>query len=175
MQRGPVTGFLSNGITNSVIGFFDEHNPGVFKFEQPITILTIHIYIEGPKGFEPDLYGSGPKLKHGLNLVVRGADGTLREDLFYGSTVRCNQDWFDICDNPDIRWFEFNCGREVLVCCRRFRPSPLELQPGDSLELVVRDNISRLGRHEFMIDGYYGQLTPKEFPKRCKPNRYLSN
>jgi hypothetical protein len=110
------------------------------------------IYIKDFGKFDADLYGNGAILTNGILITIERADGS-SVDLVDGEPVKTNAHWAALCH--DLVFHDTGTGDVVATARWTFARAggPLVLEAGDSIEVVIQDNLTVLTGHRFQIQG----------------------
>lgn len=147
---------------------------GVFLFETPneeidenIAVIShMVITISDMPTFQATRYGAiVGGLTNGLSIVILDRNGNVKFDLFNGETVKSNEDWASVAFDANLE--SWGGGAEFLVVRYSFLQSgsPLVLDPGESIVLILQDDLSELTRHTFFVQGYYPHRCPQYLQK----------
>lgn len=123
------------------------------------TELLLHralICIYDEKGMEDEEYGSlGASLSAGLELKVLSSDGTTVLADLTVKPIKSNIDWQQVCYDVEISNFT-NTTNAAIKGRWTFNKggNPIYLQPGQKLNMAVKDNLSALIRHSILIQGH---------------------
>ena len=116
-----------------------------------VTINRLIIYIEDTGNFSADGYGALSGLTNGIQVRVEHAGETIL--LTNNKPVKTNLHWGQMC--YDTSYISFGSGDNGLTVRWTFGNSgkPIKLYPGESLIVLVRDNLSGLVDHTFFAQG----------------------
>ena len=123
------------------------------------TELLLHralICIADEKGMEDTEYGSlGSSLSAGIELKVLSSDGTTVLADLTAKPIKTNLDWQQVCYDVEISNFT-NTTNAAIKARWTFSKggNPIYLQPGQKLNVAVKDNLSNLIRQSILIQGH---------------------
>jgi hypothetical protein len=120
-------------------------------------IHRVLYYIEDDAiGIDLSTYGGITALTTGVLVRVTRKDGTVF-DLTDGVPIKTNGDIARICYDLDISTFPANNNYVIGRWTFAKSGAPIVLNFGDRLEFVMRDNLTTLVAHYFMVQGYIEQ------------------
>jgi len=161
-QNRPYFQFLStdgtpSGTTNAIGNYADTDTP---FFVTPQTVYQryvlnrVMIYIEDDAvSINLSTYGGATALTDGIVPRVVYRDGSIY-DLSCSLFPKSNSDWARIC--YDVNISTFPAGNNYVNARWTWGRSghPLVLNYGDRVEFVMRDDLSDLLIHSFLVHGY---------------------
>jgi hypothetical protein len=162
-RKRPLFRFLDTlgnglGIKDAVGNYASADTAFFIETTDPHERYIIHrimTYIEDAGG-SPNLslYGGRPALTDGILLRVVHRDDNVPHDLSDGLPITRNSDWARICF--DVTIATFPAGNNYVHARWTFALSgwPIVLNPFDRLEFVMRDNMTNLAVHSFLVQGY---------------------
>ena len=100
-------------------------------------------------------YGNlGAALTTGIEVKVIKRDGTtVRDDLLDGLPIKTNGEWARVC--YDVNRLDWGAGEDLFCVRWTFEKGgkPLSLEPGQSLRMIVNDDLSLLTNHFAIVQG----------------------
>ena len=113
------------------------------------------IEIEDTKGMEPEEYGHlGAALSAGYMVKVLDADLNEVLDLTDGMPIRTNVDVGTVCYDVDLKAWTNTTNETALARLTFFQTgSRLWLKPGHRLNIGLRDDLTGLIDHKFIVQG----------------------
>lgn len=150
---------LGNGLgdKDAIGNYASTDTPFFIETTDPSRRYIIHrvmTYIEDAGGAPNlSLYGGIAALTDGLLLRIVHRDGSVY-DLSDGLPITNNSAWARIC--YDVTIATFPAGNNYVHARWTFALSgwPIVLNPFDRLEFVMRDNLTSLVEHSFLVQGY---------------------
>ena len=146
------------GAKNAIGNYSDATGSGVENFfYESKGYCHIHrmiVAIEDNTNMWASRYGGGPTLTNGILVKVIDADGlTEIKDLTNFVPIKTNARWGALCYDVDLK--TWGTGNELLLARWSFdrAGSPIRLEPGMSLRVILNDDFSILNDHRFMVQG----------------------
>ena len=143
-----------SGTTNAVGNYSGGEE--VFFIAPAITenfeVSRMIVSAEDTTGFQAQEYGNlGSALGTGIVVRVSDADGV--KFILTEEPVTTNANWGTYCFDADVK--SWGSGNELLLARWTFALSgtPVRLNPGDKLEVVLNDDFSGLISHRFLTQG----------------------
>lgn len=152
--------FLKNGGSSSMA--VDGTTPVTFSLTasgRTMVVVRMIVHIEDTGTFADTSYGAvaGP-LTNGILLRVNTANESANVDLLDGSKITSTFEWSRYCYDTVV--ITPGAGAKTAVVRWTFGKyagpyGGLVLEPGESLECVIQDNLSDLTEHMILCEGYY--------------------
>ena len=122
------------------------------------TLTRMIVSIQDTGSFDAEKYGNNVTLTNGITVkVIDSVAGTVI-DLLGGQTVKSNVGWAAYCYDAEVK--SWGSGDEFLVARWTFEKSGVDvvLTENDSLEVGFNDNLTTLGAHRFLVQGFSEDL-----------------
>lgn len=146
------------GVKSAVGDYSDGTGSGVENFYYQATgyvdIYRMIVSIEDGTAMWANRYGGEAALAVGIFVKIIDSDGlTVLKDLTDNIAIKANAQWGQLCYDVDVK--AWGTGNELLVSRWTFSAagSPIRLNPGQSLRVVLNDDFTGLVDHKFMIQG----------------------
>lgn len=169
----PVWDVVRKGVKNSLYQVLDSNGdgtgntngvgdystvPGIFYIQPPegvryqINRMIVHAETKG--GIDAGFYGNGIKLDSGI--IVRTLQNNRYTNLTANHPVKNTGQWGMFC--YDVNILDKGKGNNHMLVrwtfARAGYPIPLVGDTEDRLEVVLRDDFSKLEGHHFVVEGY---------------------
>jgi hypothetical protein len=124
-----------------------------FAPTRPCVISRMLIYIEDNASVVAGNYGGLSALSTGVSVTQVSGSETL--NLHGQVTIKTNADWARLC--YDVDYTGFGAGNQYVHVRWTFAKSgiPVEMESGDTLNMVISDDLTNLVSHYAMVQGYY--------------------
>lgn len=161
-QHKPIFRFLDTsgnglGVKNAIGNYSLPGTPFFIETTDPKERYILHrvmCYIEDAEtSINLSTYGGATALTNGIVIRKVMRDGTTY-DLTDALPIKSNSDWARICYDVDISTFPAGNNYVHARWTFALSGSPLVLNPFDRLEFVMRDNLTSLVQHSFLVQGY---------------------
>ena len=140
---GDTTGAIDMSVDGSV-------TPVEFKLKCPagfnVHLEAVSVLIQDEGQLPLGEYGNELALTNGIQILVRNADGSVRNDVTDQLAIKSNADWLAYAFK--ITSLDFFDGQSVLAVTSNLNEGgrPLRLSEGQEYVFVVRDNLVGLTR-----------------------------
>jgi hypothetical protein len=122
---------------------------------EQLAVARMIVSVGDTTGMTAQEYGNlGAALGNGIEVKHYAADGTtVLNDLTDGVPITTNSEWGALCYDVDVK--SWGSGNELLVARWTFRNSgqPIHLQPGESIRVLLSDDLQGLLSQHFMFQG----------------------
>lgn len=150
----------TNGDGTGTINATGNYAAGVenFYFESTgyAEIHRMLVHIVDTTGMSVEKYGNiNGGLTNGIRLITADADLVQTCELTAQIPVKNNGEWAGMCYDANL--LTWGAGNQQLAVRWTFTRSgaPIKLGPGESLRIVLNDDLTGLVEHHFMIQGQY--------------------
>lgn len=152
----------SSGSTNGNYGshLTNENWEYAPSARSTMRVMRMLVTIEDTSGIAQDEYGNlGASLTSGILVRTADSSGATILDLLDGGAIRTNADWSRYCYDVQLHSWTASPTNEMVSVRWTFDKAgvPIRLEGGksESIQVRLRDNLTGLVTHNFIVQGYF--------------------